>query len=92
MRYALDLAALPIGTIVIAVDCWGEAPIAIEVTERDTHHIIGRSAAGAVIFVAGPLIRRMATETEAAAFAPAARTAPQTPAPVLSPKPQMELF
>lgn len=93
MRYALDLATLPIGAVVIAVNCWGEAPIALMVAERNTHHIVGRTEAGGRMFVGGPLVRRMATDAEAAAFRPETVTAPaMTSASVPSPPMQMELF
>jgi len=95
MAYALDLAALPIGAVVIVVDCWGEAPIALKVAERDTHSIVGITASGGRMSVAGPLVRRMATDAEATAFRPSppkatAQAGPSAPQP--SPPKQMELF
>lgn len=95
MRYALDLAALPIGAVVIVVDCWGEAPIALKIAERDTHHVVGMTAAYGRLFAGGPLVRRMATDAEAAAFSPTLAPAPAPAAPsagLSSPSKQMELF
>lgn len=66
--YALDLAALPIGGLVVAVDCWGEQPVTLCIIERAEHHVIGRTAAGSTIFVGGGAVMRMATADEAATF------------------------
>lgn len=95
MRYALDLSTLPIGAVVIVVDCWGKAPIALKIAERATHHVVGMTAAGGRLFAGAPLVRRMATDAEAAAFSPApvpvqTPAAPNLPPP--SPPKQMELF
>ncbi len=68
LPYALDLAALLIGDLVVAVDCWGEQPVTLCIVERADHHVIGRTAAGGTIFVGGGLVRRLATADEAAAF------------------------
>lgn len=89
MRYALDLAALPIGALVVAVDCWGESPTAFRVVESATHHVVGETGAGKRMYLGGPLITRMARPDEAAAFAPSAAA----PKPAATPAPlQMELF
>ena len=95
MRYALDLAALPIGAVVIVVDCWGEVPIALKIAERDTYHVVGITAAGGRMFAGGPLVRRMATLAEAETFFLTPAPVPTPPAPSLpspSPPKQMELF
>lgn len=92
--YPLDLAALPLGAIVIAVDCWGEQPIALRVIERGKHNVTGRTATGGTMFVGGPLVRRMATADEAKTFGKATVTAPPTQpaAPPAGTTMQMELF
>ncbi|WP_026784177.1 hypothetical protein [Pleomorphomonas koreensis] len=93
MQYALDLAALPIGAVVIAVDCWGESPTAFRVVERETHHIVGVTSAGKRVFLGGPLVTRMARPDEAAAFAPEAHSTSAAPAASKAPAPiQMEMF
>ncbi len=92
--YPLDLAALPPGIIVIAVDCWGEQPIALRVIERGKHYVTGRTAAGGTIYVGDPLVRRLATAEEAETFgkttAPAPQAKPATPSAGTTM--QMELF
>ncbi|MCM5556311.1 hypothetical protein [Pleomorphomonas sp. JP5] len=92
--YPLDLAALPLGAIVIAVDCWGEQPIALRVIERGKHNVTGRTATGGTMFVGGPLVRRMATAEEAETFGKTTSPAPQAnPAtPPAGTTMQMELF
>lgn len=92
--YPLDLEALPIGSVVIVVDCWGEQPLALRIIERTTHNITGRSAAGKTIIAGGPLVRRLATADEAAPFGQPVGTISNfqpaaTPAPATM---QMELF
>lgn len=92
--YPLDLEALPLGSVVVAVDCWGDQPLALRVVERTQHHITGRSAAGVTIIAGAPLVRRMATADEEAAFQPSNETKPLT-RPAAQPArqaPQMELF
>lgn len=93
-RYSLDLAALPLGAIIIAVDCWGEQPIALRVIERATHHVTGRTAAGGVVSVGGPLVRRLATADEVSAFKHPTepKLKPLPAAQPAQPAPQMELF
>lgn len=88
MPYALDLDTLPIGTIVVAVDCWGENPTPYCVIERATHHIVGQTAAGRATYIGDALVSRMAKPAEAAAFAPPVRPAPLSSKPAA----QMDLF
>lgn len=92
--YPLDLDALPIGAVVVVIDCWGDQPVALRVIERTTHHITGRSAAGEKIIAGGPLVRRQATADEAAPFGqPVAINSSFQPAATPAPSTlQMELF
>lgn len=92
MPYALDLAALPIGAIVVAVDCWGESPTAFRVVERDTHHVVGETSAGARVHLGAPLVRRMATADEAAAFGAAPQSPTAAPAAQPAAPAQLEMF
>lgn len=92
--YPLDLEALPLGSVVVVVDCWGDQPLALRVVERSKHHITGRPAAGETIIAGGPLVRRLATADEAASFGKPVVAYPNaqpatTPAPATL---QMELF
>jgi hypothetical protein len=91
--YALDIAALEIGAVVIAVDCEGANPTAFAVIERDTHHVVGRDAGGRIVFVPASLVVRMASPGEAAAFRPATAAEPAPTLRLVPRQPeQIEMF